>query len=153
MLWILSKYALTAGMVVLISELAKRSGRQGGLLAALPVVIILVLIWMKVEGQEQGKIASHARYTFWYVVPTLPMFVIFPLLCQYTGFLPTLMLCCGLTELLFAGWALLLGGGVPVKYRGQWIGAVGMAGTGGAESDDRCSVKAIKKVLGDSEQR
>lgn len=48
---------------------------------------------------------------------------------------------------------LLLGGGVPVKYRGQWIGAVGMAGTGGAESDDRCSVKAIKKVLGDSEQR
>lgn len=46
---------------------------------------------------------------------------------------------------------LLLGGGVPVKYRGQWIGAVGMAGTGGAESDDRCSADAIKKVLGESQ--
>lgn len=46
---------------------------------------------------------------------------------------------------------LLLGGGVPVNYRGQWIGAVGMAGTGGAESDDRCSADAIKKVLGESQ--
>lgn len=44
MLWIISKYALTAGMVLLISELAKRSDRLDGLLAALPVVTILVLI-------------------------------------------------------------------------------------------------------------
>lgn len=46
---------------------------------------------------------------------------------------------------------LLLGGGVPVKYRGQWIGAIGMAGTGGAESDDRCGTEAINKVFGQSE--
>ncbi|MEN4522727.1 DUF3147 family protein [Pantoea agglomerans] len=110
MLWIISKYALTAGMVLLISELAKRSDRLDGLLAALPVVTILVLIWMKVEGQTQEKIASHAWYTFWYVVPTLPMFVIFPLLYQYTGFWPTLMLCCGLTVLLFASRSLILRG-------------------------------------------
>ncbi|WP_222887911.1 heme-binding protein [Enterobacter sp. C2] len=45
---------------------------------------------------------------------------------------------------------LLLGGGVPVKYRGQVIGAVGMAGTGGAESDDRCGTDAINKVLGEN---
>ncbi len=47
---------------------------------------------------------------------------------------------------------LLLGGGVPVKYRGQVIGAVGMAGTGGAESDDRCGADAINKVLGENHQ-
>ncbi|WP_270221793.1 GlcG/HbpS family heme-binding protein [Kosakonia cowanii] len=41
---------------------------------------------------------------------------------------------------------LLLGGGVPVKYRGQWIGAIGMAGTGGAESDERCGMEAINKL-------
>lgn len=46
---------------------------------------------------------------------------------------------------------LLLGGGVPIKYRGQWIGAIGMAGTGGAESDDRCGTEAINNVLGESE--
>lgn len=47
---------------------------------------------------------------------------------------------------------LLLGGGVPVNYRGQVIGAVGMAGTGGAESDDRCGAEAINKVLGENPQ-
>lgn len=54
---------------------------------------------------------------------------------------------------------LLLGGGVPVQYRGQWIGAIGqwigaigVAGTGGAESDDQCGTEAINKVLGNSKQ-
>lgn len=48
---------------------------------------------------------------------------------------------------------LLLGGGVPVNYRGQVIGAVGVAGTGGAESDDRCGAEAINNVLGDDGQK
>lgn len=48
---------------------------------------------------------------------------------------------------------LLLGGGVPIKYRGQWIGAIGMAGTGGAESDERCGTEAINKVIGESQQQ
>jgi hypothetical protein len=108
MLWLISKYAITAFMVVLISETAKRSDRLGGLLAALPLVTVLVLIWMKLEGQAQEKIAAHAWYTFWYVVPTLPMFILFPFLYQRTGFWPTLGLSCLLTVALFALWALLL---------------------------------------------
>lgn len=95
-------------MVVLISEMAKRSDRLGGLLAALPLVTVLVLIWMKLEGQAQEKIAAHAWYTFWYVVPTLPMFILFPFLYQRTGFWPTLGISCIVTIALFALWALLL---------------------------------------------
>ncbi|WNK65696.1 DUF3147 family protein [Pantoea agglomerans] len=108
MLWLISKYAITAFMVVLISETAKRSDRLGGLLAALPLVTVLVLIWMKVEGQTQEKIAAHAWYTFWYVVPTLPMFILFPLLYQRVGFWLTLLISCVITIVLFALWALLL---------------------------------------------
>lgn len=108
MLWLISKYAITAFMVVLISEMAKRSDRLGGLLAALPLVTVLVLIWMKLEGQAQEKIAAHAWYTFWYVVPTLPMFILFPFLYQRTGFWPTLGISCIVTIALFALWALLL---------------------------------------------
>ena len=108
MLWIISKYAITAAMVVLISEVAKRSDRLGGLIAALPLVTVLVLIWMKLEGQSQAKIANHAWYTFWYVVPTLPMFVAFPFLYQRLGFWLTLLACCAMTIVLFALWALFL---------------------------------------------
>ncbi|MCV5388495.1 DUF3147 family protein, partial [Escherichia coli] len=56
MLWIITKYALTAGIVVLISEVAKRSDKAGALIAALPTVTILALIWMYIEGQGQEKL-------------------------------------------------------------------------------------------------
>lgn len=88
--WIIFKYAITAGMVVLISEIAKRSDRLGGLIAALPLVTVLTLIWLFVENQPTEKIANHAWYTFWYVVPTLPMFLIFPYLLKRMGFWSTM---------------------------------------------------------------
>lgn len=42
---------------------------------------------------------------------------------------------------------LLLGGGVPVVVNGETIGAVGVAGAGGAANDHRCAAEAIAKVL------
>lgn len=86
MAWILTKYFITAGLIVLISEVAKRSDRLGGLIAALPIVTFLTLFWMFFENQSQEKIANHAYYTFWYVIPTLPMFIIFPWILNKLGF-------------------------------------------------------------------
>lgn len=88
--WIITKYFITAAVVVLVSEIAKRSDKLGGLIAALPLVTILTLIWLYVEKQSFEKIANHAWYTFWYVVPTLPMFLAFPWLLTRMGFWPTL---------------------------------------------------------------
>jgi hypothetical protein len=84
--WLITKYLLTAAVVVSISEIAKRSDKLGGFIAALPLVTILALIWMQVEQQSDEKIANHARYTFWYVLPTLPMFLVFPALLPRFGF-------------------------------------------------------------------
>ncbi|MHC8366826.1 GlcG/HbpS family heme-binding protein [Pseudomonas sp. ZT5P21] len=42
---------------------------------------------------------------------------------------------------------LLLGGGVPLNFEGQVIGALGMAGAGGAAIDEGCALVAINKVL------
>ena len=60
MTWIISKYLITAAMVVLISEVAKRSDKFGGLIAALPLVTVLTLVWLYVENQPTEKIANHA---------------------------------------------------------------------------------------------
>jgi F0F1-type ATP synthase assembly protein I len=108
MVWMIVKYLLTSGVVVAVSELAKRSDRLGGLLAALPLVTFLALIWLQVEGQPQEKIANHAWYTFWYVVPTLPMFLAFPWLLPRIGFWPTLLVCAALTIICFGLFALLV---------------------------------------------
>jgi len=106
MAWLIFKYLVTAGVVVAVSEFAKRSDRLGGLIAALPMVTVLALIWLYVERQPQEKIANHAWYTFWYVVPTLPMFLVFPWLLPRLGFWPTLGVSVLLTVGCFALFAL-----------------------------------------------
>ena len=89
MAWLITKYLLTAALVVLVSEVAKRSDKLGALIAALPLVSVLALIWLYMEHQPEQKIADQARYTFWYVLPTLPMFLAFPALLPRIGFWPT----------------------------------------------------------------
>ena len=108
MTWIVTKYFLTAAVVVLVSEAAKRSDKLGGFIAALPLVTVLALIWLYVEKQPQEKIANHAWYTFWYVVPTLPMFLVFPWLLPRIGFWPTLGACVVLTVVCFGVFALVV---------------------------------------------
>lgn len=106
--WLIIKYLLSAAVVVAVSEFAKRSDKLGGLLAALPLITLLALIWLHVERQPIEKIANHARYTFWYVIPTLPMFLLFPWLLPRLGFWPSLGLSALFTVLCFAVFALVL---------------------------------------------
>lgn len=108
MAWIITKYLVTAAIVILVSELAKRSDKLGGLVAALPLVTVLTLIWLYLENQSMEKIANHAWYTFWYVIPTLPMFIAFPALLPKLGFWPTLISSILITMASFVGFALLL---------------------------------------------
>ena len=108
MSWIVTKYFITAAMVVLISEIAKRSDKLGGLIAALPLVTVLTLIWLYVENQPPSKIANHAWYTFWYVVPTLPMFLAFPALLPRLGFWATLLACVLITIACFVAFAFVV---------------------------------------------
>ncbi len=106
--YLIIKYLITAGLVVLVSELAKRSDKLGGLLAALPMVTVLSLIWLYVEQQPSSKIANHAYYTFWYVLPTLPMFLLFPYLLDKWGFVLSLLASVLVTALVFFLFALAL---------------------------------------------
>jgi len=78
MVFLITKYAVTAFLIVMISEIAKRSDKLGSLVSSLPFVTLMVMIWLHFEKQGSGKIANHAYYTFWYVIPTLPMFLLMP---------------------------------------------------------------------------
>lgn len=107
---VLGKYLTTAALVVLISEVAKHLPRLGALIAALPTVTILVLIWLYLEGQPTQRLADHAWYTFWYALPTLPMFFVFPFLLDRYGFWWALGFSAGLTVMCFLGLALVVRG-------------------------------------------
>jgi F0F1-type ATP synthase assembly protein I len=104
----MTKYLLTAALVVLVSEAAKRSDKLGGFIAALPLITLLTLIWLYLEHQPASKIANHAYYTFWYVIPTLPMFLAFPFLLPRLGFWPTLLASVLITVVCFGISVLVL---------------------------------------------
>ncbi len=105
MYYIIFKYLVTSGLIVLISELAKKSDKVGALVASLPLITILTLIWLFIEGQPDTKISNHAYYTFWYVIPTLPMFITFPYLLPRFGFVITLLISIVITLACFVVFA------------------------------------------------
>lgn len=65
MAYLLFKYALTAAVIVIASEVAKRSDKLGALILALPMMTIMTMFWLFAEHQSNEKIANHAWYTFW----------------------------------------------------------------------------------------
>jgi hypothetical protein len=106
--FLLIKYLSTAAIIILVSEVAKRSDKLGALIASLPMVTLLVLFWLYVEKQPDSKIANHAYYTFWYVIPTLPMFLAFPPLFHKLGFWPAIAASIVITLLCFASFAFMV---------------------------------------------
>lgn len=106
--YIIFKYFTTAFIIVLVSEFAKRSDKLGAVISSFPMVTVLTLIWLYVENQDKMKIQNHAYYTFWYVLPTLPMFLLFPLIYDKVGFVLDLIICLIFTAVLFVLFALFV---------------------------------------------
>ena len=90
MSYFIFKYLVTAAVIVAASELAKTSDKIGALVVSLPLMTILTLVWLHVDGAGAAKVSNHAYSTFWYVLPTLPMFLVFPKLLEKFGFWPSL---------------------------------------------------------------
>ena len=78
MLWYIIKIAITAVIIVVISEISKKLPLLGSLIASLPLISVLGMIWIYSETKDVQKIITHAEGTFWYVLPSLPMFLIMP---------------------------------------------------------------------------
>jgi len=78
----LVKIIVNVALITGITEVVKRNIIAAALLGALPIVSIISMIWMHVEGQEVEKISDYSTATFWLVLPTLPMFLVFPALVK-----------------------------------------------------------------------
>ena len=78
MAWYIIKIAITALIIEVISEISKRLPLLGSLIASLPLVSVLGMIWIFQETKDTQKLITHAEGTFWYVLPSLPMFLLMP---------------------------------------------------------------------------
>ena len=105
----LAKVILTAFVVLFVTKIQLFHDRLSALLIALPLTSLLAMIWMRAEGQDSGRIANHAESTFWFVLPTLPMFLVLPwMLRNGWGFGTALAANCVLTVLLFLALVAIL---------------------------------------------
>lgn len=96
------KLLLSAVVILMVTKIQLVSDRLSALLIALPLVSLVAMIWMHGGGQSPQRIANHAESTFWFVLPTLPMFLLLPwLLRQGWTFWPALLANCALTTGLF----------------------------------------------------
>lgn len=78
----IAKILITTVSIVIISEVAKRSSFVGALLASIPLVSVLAMIWLYVDTNDVVKVSSLASSVFWLVIPSLSLFVSLPLLLK-----------------------------------------------------------------------
>ncbi len=92
------KIAVTAMLVVAISEVAKRSSLFGAVLASIPLTSVLAMIWLYADTGDPEKVAELATGIFWLVLPSLALFIALPLLIRTGwGFAPSLLAASALT--------------------------------------------------------
>ena len=102
MLYLAVKAALSGVIIAIVSEVARRQPALGALIVSLPLVSILGILWLWHDTGDAERIAAHAQATFWYVLPTLPMFLLVPaLLRSGTQFWTALGAGCALTIALY----------------------------------------------------
>jgi hypothetical protein len=98
MSYLLLKAAISGLLIAIASEVARRNAGFGALIASLPLVSILGMVWLWRDTQDVARLADHAQATLWFVLPSLPMFLVVPMLLRRgIGFWPALVLGCGLT--------------------------------------------------------
>lgn len=102
MIYLLIKAVVSAVIIVIVSETARRNPGTGALIASLPLISILGMIWLWRDTGDVQRLAEHSAATFWFVLPSLPMFLVIPMLLKRgLGFWPSLGVGCLLTIVLY----------------------------------------------------
>lgn len=82
MFYLFLKAAISGVIIAVVSEVAKRSPGFGALIASLPLVSVMGMMWLWRDTRDPVRMASHSGATFWYVLPSLPMFLLIPVLLK-----------------------------------------------------------------------
>lgn len=105
----LIKILVSAVLVAAISEVAKRSGFWGAVLASLPITSVLAMIWLYVDTKDVQRIDQFSTGVFWLVLPSLVLFVALPLLLKAGwNFYASLLTAMALTVAAYFGMSYLL---------------------------------------------
>ena len=102
MVYLIFKAVMSGVIIAIVSEVARKAPAFGALIASLPLISLLGMIWLWRDKPDMANMAAHSTATFWYVLPSLPMFLLLPMLLRRgIGFWPALLAGCALTIALY----------------------------------------------------
>src|SRR5437763_15612440 len=82
MFYLFIKAALSGAIVAAVSEIARRYPGWGGLVASLPLTSLLAMVWLYRDTHEPQRVAELSISTFWFSLPSVPLFVVLPVLIR-----------------------------------------------------------------------
>ena len=82
-IYLLIKTIITAIVIVVVSEIAKRSSLLAGLIVSIPLTTFLALIWLYWETKNSQKIIELSNSTLLMVIPSLSFFIFLPFLLKF----------------------------------------------------------------------
>lgn len=110
MAYYLTKLVVSAILIVLISEIARRSSLIAAILASIPLVSVLAMIWLYIDTKDTGRISALSVSVFWLVIPSLALFIALPqLLKKGVNFYPAMGISILITVACYYLMILLLG--------------------------------------------
>lgn len=108
-IYFLTKVFLSALIIAAVSVIARRSPAFGALVASLPLISIMGMLWLWRDTHDTARLAAHSEATFWYVLPSLPMFLLLPyMLRSGVPFILALIISMFITIAFYLGMVLIL---------------------------------------------
>jgi hypothetical protein len=110
LVYYITKLTITALLIVLISEIAKRSSLAGALLAAIPLVSILAMTWMYIDTNNSSNAVEFSNRIVWLIAPSMTLFIAFPILVKKDfGFYPSMLISIFMTIFAYYSVIFILG--------------------------------------------
>jgi hypothetical protein len=110
LVYYITKLTITALLIVLISEIAKRSSLAGALLAAIPLVSILAMTWMYIDTNNSSNAVEFSNRIVWLIAPSMTLFIAFPILVKKEfGFYPSMLISIFMTIFAYYSVIFILG--------------------------------------------
>ena len=82
MLQTVIKLLLSSGIIVIVSEIAKKNTFIGGLIVSIPLVSVMAMVWLYIDTKDIENINALSKSILWMVVPSLALFISLPVLLK-----------------------------------------------------------------------
>ena len=107
-MYLILKAGVSGLIIAAASEVARRWPGWGALIVSLPLVSLLTFIWLWVDTREPQRIAELSQSTFWFFLPSMPLFLVLPLLLRSgMSFWIAMLMVCAMTIALYGVMTLI----------------------------------------------